>query len=88
MFLRSFGITIVFLFIFLQISSQAQLNNLKFEKLTIEDGLSQNSSFCILQDHKGLMWFGTEDGLNRYDGYFGNRAHLKVKSFSHIMEKL
>jgi signal transduction histidine kinase/ligand-binding sensor domain-containing protein len=42
---------------------------LKFEHLTIEQGLSQNSVKCIYQDSKGYIWFGTEDGLNRYDGY-------------------
>lgn len=37
--------------------------------LSIEQGLSNNSVRCIYQDHKGFMWFGTYDGLNRYDGY-------------------
>src|SRR5688572_645812 len=37
--------------------------------LGINQGLSNNSVRCILQDHKGFMWFGTYDGLNRYDGY-------------------
>jgi len=37
--------------------------------LGIEQGLSNNSVTCIYQDHKGFMWFGTYDGLNRYDGY-------------------
>ena len=37
--------------------------------LGIEQGLSNNSVRCIYQDHKGFMWFGTVDGLNRYDGY-------------------
>src|SRR2546430_15252888 len=37
--------------------------------LGIEQGLSNNSVRCIYQDHKGFMWFGTYDGLNRYDGY-------------------
>jgi ligand-binding sensor domain-containing protein len=37
--------------------------------LGIEQGLSNNSVRCIYQDSKGFMWFGTYDGLNRYDGY-------------------
>jgi signal transduction histidine kinase/ligand-binding sensor domain-containing protein/DNA-binding response OmpR family regulator len=37
--------------------------------LGIEQGLSNNSVRCIFQDHRGFMWFGTYDGLNRYDGY-------------------
>ena len=41
----------------------------KFEHLGLEDGLSQSSAICILKDSRGFMWFGTEDGLNRYDGY-------------------
>ena len=37
--------------------------------LGIQQGLSNNSVQCIYQDHNGLMWFGTYDGLNSYDGY-------------------
>ena len=40
----------------------------KFENLTSQDGLSQNSVYTILQDQDGFMWFGTRIGLNRYDG--------------------
>jgi signal transduction histidine kinase/ligand-binding sensor domain-containing protein/AraC-like DNA-binding protein len=41
----------------------------RFKHINRNDGLSQSNVTCILQDHKGFMWFGTRDGLNRYDGY-------------------
>ena len=47
----------------------AQRQNLKFNHLDINAGLSQNHVMCILQDSKGFMWIGTSDGLNKYDGY-------------------
>lgn len=40
-----------------------------FEHLSLNEGLSNNSVNCILQDQEGFMWFGTDDGLNKYDGY-------------------
>jgi len=43
--------------------------NLRFERIGIEDGLSHSAVWHILQDSEGYMWFGTQDGLNRYDGY-------------------
>ncbi len=42
---------------------------LRFQRLTIEDGLSQNSILTMLQDRQGYLWVGTQEGLNRYDGY-------------------
>jgi signal transduction histidine kinase/ligand-binding sensor domain-containing protein len=42
---------------------------LRFEHLGTAQGLSHNRIFCIYQDRQGFMWFGTGDGLNRYDGY-------------------
>jgi PAS domain S-box-containing protein len=44
-------------------------DDIKFEHLSIEQGLSQSTVFCILQDSRGFMWFGTQHGLNRYDGH-------------------
>jgi len=41
--------------------------HIKFDNLSLKDGLSQSSVNCIWQDSKGLMWFGTEDGLNKFD---------------------
>jgi ligand-binding sensor domain-containing protein len=46
----------------------SQKQDLKFTHLSTEKGLSQSVVQCILKDSKGLMWFGTRDGLNRYDG--------------------
>jgi len=45
-----------------------QIQPLRFKHLLLENGLSQSSVTCILKDSRGFMWFGTEDGLNKYDG--------------------
>lgn len=45
----------------------AQKDHISFENLTVEQGLSQSSILSIAQDSMGFMWFGTKDGLNRYD---------------------
>jgi len=44
-------------------------NNAYFEHITTNDGLSQSDINNIYQDAYGFMWFGTHDGLNKYDGY-------------------
>src|SRR6185295_7919324 len=46
-----------------------QRQNLKFQHLNPALGLSESNVTCILQDSRGFMWFGTQDGLNKYDGY-------------------
>ncbi|MEP5913001.1 MAG: two-component regulator propeller domain-containing protein, partial [Flavobacteriaceae bacterium] len=47
----------------------AQFNNSKFENLDTVDGLSSSTCLTIFQDTEGFLWFGTIDGLNKYDGY-------------------
>lgn len=51
-------------------------NSLRFDHITVDDGLSQDIVTSIAQDSLGFMWFGTENGLNRYDGY-------TIKVFKH-----
>ncbi|HPR65445.1 MAG TPA: two-component regulator propeller domain-containing protein [Thermoanaerobaculia bacterium] len=41
----------------------------KFEHISLDEGLSQTTARALLKDSRGFMWFGTEDGLNMYDGY-------------------
>lgn len=43
--------------------------NIQYEHLGLEEGLSQSSVKCLLKDKHGFIWIGTQDGLNRYDGY-------------------
>jgi ligand-binding sensor domain-containing protein/serine phosphatase RsbU (regulator of sigma subunit) len=50
---------------------------LKFTRINAEQGLSQGSVNYILRDSKGFMWIGTQDGLNRYNGY-------SITVFKHI----
>lgn len=49
-------------------SSYGQESQLYFDKITTQHGLSHNKVNCILKDQRGFIWFGTDDGLNRYDG--------------------
>ena len=55
--------------IILSASVFSQPDNIEFETLSLEHGLSQSSVLSITQDEMGFMWFATEDGLNKYDGY-------------------
>lgn len=47
----------------------AQTDDLRFDHVSVEQGLSNFSVTAIAQDHHGFLWIGTEDGLNKYDGY-------------------
>lgn len=67
---KKFVIFLLFWFYILGIGiSQSPSNQILFDQLTIEEGLSHNSIYDILQDHLGYIWIGTQNGLNRYNGY-------------------
>ena len=55
--------------ILLSSNSSAQTDELIFEHLTVADGLPNNHIKCIIQDHLGFLWFTTQNGLVKYDGY-------------------
>ena len=59
----------LFLLLVIPFFGLSQSKYLKFDHLQTDDGLSQSNVLCILQDSRGFMWFGTEDGLNKYNGY-------------------
>ena len=61
--------------IYLSVSGFGQ-QDLVIRQLNKATGLSQNSVFAITQDAEGFIWFGTRDGLNRYDG-------INFKTFRH-----
>jgi signal transduction histidine kinase/streptogramin lyase len=61
-------LAVVQFFIFMICRIYAQNIIPRFENIGVNDGLSQSSVYSICQDKKGFMWFGTADGLNRYDG--------------------
>ncbi|MBN1409066.1 MAG: hypothetical protein JW956_14800 [Calditrichaceae bacterium] len=65
-------IFLICIFVMMQ-NSISHAQKIKFELLSSQNGLSQGSIVCMTQDEKGFMWFGTYDGLNRYDGY-----HFKI----------
>lgn len=53
----------------LSLPASAAQRSLRFERLSVDDGLSQHSVINILQDRQGFIWFGTQGGLHRFDGY-------------------
>lgn len=64
--LKRVGLTGAFLLLLLLGAAQQPV--LYFKQLSRANGLSNNKVNCILQDKKGFIWIGTDDGLNRYDG--------------------
>ena len=64
------------------IGAHGQKNNISFNHLTVENGLSQSSVLSITQDSMGFMWFGTKDGLNKFNtqNFEIYKYHRKDKS--------
>lgn len=62
-------IHITFFVLFITYFSFAQKEDIQFEHLSMKDGLSMNPIMAIEQDRKGFLWFGSQDGLNKFDGY-------------------
>lgn len=65
--LKKLFVITTLLFIFCAQNSYAQ--SYYFKHYQVENGLSNNTVHCTLQDDRGFMWFGTKDGLDRFDGY-------------------
>jgi len=59
-------LTILFILVFIR---PGICQKIKFKHLSEQNGLSEGVVNCMIEDHFGFLWFGTEDGLNRYDGY-------------------
>lgn len=73
------NIKILYIIFFLQIYS-VKAQTLLNDHFGPEQGLSQNSIRCLLQDKNGKMWIGTSDGLNHFDGY--DFVHVKREPFN------
>lgn len=67
--MKSSCIISVLLLHILLISASAQTEKIKFDHLSVKEGLSHGNVWDVHQDRLGFIWIGTEDGLNRYDGY-------------------
>ncbi len=72
------------LLILIPISISAQRIHWQEETITVEDGLVSDGVRCMLKDSQGFMWFGTDNGLQRYDGY----QFKSITGKSDGMEKL
>ncbi|MCC8154363.1 MAG: hypothetical protein LIP01_09180 [Tannerellaceae bacterium] len=59
----------LFLFLFLILFTPSKAEEYSFRRYTNKNGLSHNTIPCSFQDSEGYMWIGTEEGLNRFDGY-------------------
>lgn len=67
--LNKYHIIFFIFFLALFVTSFGLAQNLRFGHLSVKEGLSNSFVNCLIQDRTGFIWFGTDDGLNRFDGY-------------------
>ena len=83
---KKIAFTALFLMLNLAFSLQGnaqKLSDFIFEKYTIKNGLSQSATMCIYQDKLGYIWVGTQQGIDRFDGYsFKQYSHDIKNEFS------
>jgi len=68
----SFVFSAVSILLFFALSTQSLASDsrsVRFQNISTDDGLSQSFVYTIIQDQQGYMWFGTQEGLNRFDGF-------------------
>jgi len=91
--LKKTGLYCIILLLFLTVGGTAQIK-CKIEHYSTEDGLSHDGVMNILKDRDGFMWFGTWDGINRFDGHNfvtyktrpGDSSSLKINRVDNIKE--
>lgn len=91
--LKKTGLYCIMLLLFLTVNGRAQIK-CKVEHYSTEDGLSHDGVMNIIKDRDGFMWFGTWDGINRFDGHNfvtyktrpGDSSSLKINRVDNIKE--
>lgn len=91
--LKRKGLSCILLLLFLTAAAIAQVKS-KIEHYSTEDGLSHDGVMTMLKDRDGFMWFGTWDGINRFDGHNfityktrpGDSSRLGSNRVDHIVE--
>jgi len=79
--MRTLCSLIITLLLYVGVDAQNHEYRLNFFQLSRTNGLSDNNVTAIVKDHDGYIWFGTTNGLNRYNGYdFKIQPHyLEIK---------
>lgn len=83
---------ILYIFLYFNIFSAAYSQPIYFRHHQVEDGLANNTVFSVFQDKRGFMWFGTKEGLSRFDGTSFKTFDIKyngqiIKEFVYCIEE-